>query len=122
MNAELFKLHLVNNLIPFWNSLKDNEFGGFYGAVDKDGVINKKSDKGVILNSRILWFYSNAYRVLKYPELLEMAKHAFQFLYNYCYDEKNKGVYWSVSFDGKPIDTTKHTYNQAFAIYALSSI
>jgi len=121
MNAELFKLHLVNNLIPFWNSLKDNEFGGFYGAVDKDGVINKKSDKGVILNSRILWFYSNAYRVLKYPELLEMAKHAFQFLYNYCYDEKNKGVYWSVSFDGKPIDTTKHTYNQAFAIYALSS-
>lgn len=27
----------------------------------------------------------------------------------------------SVTYDGKPSDTTKHTYNQAFAIYALSS-
>jgi N-acyl-D-glucosamine 2-epimerase len=26
-----------------------------------------------------------------------------------------------VTYDGKPLDTTKHTYNQAFAIYALSS-
>ncbi|MCR5001415.1 MAG: AGE family epimerase/isomerase, partial [Lachnospiraceae bacterium] len=31
------------------------------------------------------------------------------------------GVYWSVEYDGEPADDTKHTYNQAFAIYALSS-
>lgn len=30
-------------------------------------------------------------------------------------------MFWSVTYDGKPLDTTKHTYNQAFAIYALSS-
>ena len=53
--------------------------------------------------------------------MLEKAAHAFQFLYEYCYDSEYKGVYWSVSYDGTPLDTTKHTYNQAFAIYALSS-
>lgn len=31
------------------------------------------------------------------------------------------GVFWSVTYDGLPLDTTKHIYNQAFAIYALSS-
>jgi len=36
-------------------------------------------------------------------------------------DEKYGGVYWSVTFDGKALDDSKHTYNQAFAIYALSA-
>ena len=31
------------------------------------------------------------------------------------------GFFWSVTFEGRPEDETKHTYNQAFAIYALSS-
>lgn len=31
------------------------------------------------------------------------------------------GVYWSVTWDGQPLDATKRTYNQAFAIYALSA-
>ena len=30
-------------------------------------------------------------------------------------------MYWSLTYDGKRRDTTKHTYNQAFTIYALSS-
>ena len=34
---------------------------------------------------------------------------------------KRQGIFWSIQYDGKPEDTTKHTYNQAFAIYALSS-
>lgn len=121
MYREDFKQHLTQNLIPFWNSLEDTVHGGFYGTVDKNLNIDKYSPKGVILNNRILWFYSNAYRLLKEPVLLEKAAHAFQFLYEYCYDSEYKGVYWSVSYDGTPLDTTKHTYNQAFAIYALSS-
>ena len=33
----------------------------------------------------------------------------------------NGGVYWSLNYQGEPQDASKHTYNQAFAIYALSS-
>ena len=36
-------------------------------------------------------------------------------------DHEHGGIYWSLTYEGKPEDTTKHTYNQAFAIYALSS-
>ncbi|MGN0677328.1 MAG: AGE family epimerase/isomerase, partial [Ruminococcus sp.] len=121
MEAKVFKEHLENNLIPFWNKLKDEKNGGFYGYVDSEGKPDDKSVKGVILNSRILWFYSTAYQLLKKPELLEMADHAYNFLVNFCFDSQYGGVYWSLNYDGTVCDDTKHTYNQAFAIYALSA-
>ena len=36
-------------------------------------------------------------------------------------DEEHGGVYWSCDYLGRPLDTTNHTYNQGFAIYALSA-
>ncbi|MGN0339266.1 MAG: AGE family epimerase/isomerase [Lachnospira sp.] len=116
-----FYNHLCNDIIPFWNKMRDNDNGGFYGYTDCKGVADRESVKGVILNSRILWFYSSAYQLLKKPELLDNAEHAFSFLEDCCLDKTHGGVYWSVSFDGMPYDETKHTYNQAFAIYALSA-
>lgn len=120
MNVKVFQQHLENNIIPFWNNMEDTENGGFFGYADFEGNPDKNSDKGCILNSRILWFYSATYRLLNKRELLEKADHAFDFLTKYFYDSRYGGVFWSVKADGTPEDTTKHTYNQAFAIYALS--
>lgn len=121
MEEKVFKEHLENNLIPFWNKMKDETNGGFYGYANAKGNPDVKSVKGVILNSRILWFYSSAYQLLHKQELLEMADHAYRFLVNFCFDSQYGGVYWSVNYDGTVCDDTKHTYNQAFAIYALSA-
>ncbi len=118
---EEFKYHLCNKLIPFWKNLKDDEYGGFYGYMDSDLVLDKRAEKGCILNSRILWFFSNAYMTLKDESLKEYADHAYAFLTDHCLDKQNGGVFWSLDHKGEPLDTTKHTYNQAFAIYALSS-
>ena len=115
------KEHLVNDLIPFWQGLKDEENGGFYGYLSYDLKLDKRAVKGCILNSRILWFFSNAYMLLGDSSLLESATHAYQFLKDYCVDNEFGGVFWSLTYDGKPEDTTKHTYNQAFSIYALAS-
>lgn len=112
--------HLTEKIIPFWKKLHD-DMGGFYGYVDFDLNVNKEAEKGCILNSRILWFFASAYKVLKDESLLREAKHAFEFMTNYCVDSENGGVYWSLTHDGKPLDTTKHTYNQAFAIYGLGA-
>ena len=121
MESNKFKNHLENNIIPFWNKMKDETNGGFYGYADCNGVPDKTSVKGAILNNRILWFYSSAYILLQEPELLIMADHAYNFLTACCYDNQHGGVYWSVNYDGTPYDDTKHTYNQAFAIYSLSA-
>jgi mannobiose 2-epimerase len=113
--------HLENVIIPFWKRLRDNEHGGYYGFMDYDLKVDQKAVKGCILNSRITWFFSNAYMILKEESLLEEAKHGFEFMKKYCMDKENGGIYWSIKYDGTPEDTIKHTYNQAFSIYALSS-
>lgn len=119
--AEEAKAHLTEGIIPFWKKLRDNEFGGYYGFMDYDLKVDKQAVKGCILNSRITWFFANAYTLLKEESLLEEARHGFAFMKEHCMDKENGGIFWSIRYDGTPEDTTKHTYNQAFAIYALSS-
>ena len=121
MMLEEVKAHLLNDIIPFWKNLRDDEFGGYYGYMDYDLKVDKKAVKGCILNSRLTWFFANAYTLLKDESLLEEAKHGFAFMKEHCMDKENGGIFWSMKYDGTPEDTTKHTYNQAFSIYALSS-
>lgn len=113
--------HLVSAIIPFWKGLRDDEYGGYYGYLGYDLKLDKKAEKGCILNSRIMWFFSNAYTLLQDKNLLDEADHGYAFLKDHCIDSENGGIYWSMNYDGTPLDTTKHTYNQAFCIYALSS-
>ncbi len=121
MKREEFVQELTGDIIPFWNKLRDDEKGGFTGFMDSSLRVDKNGEKGVILHSRILWFYSNAYMELKDPKLLDNAKHAFLFLTEKCVDKEYGGVYWSMNADGTVKDDIKHTYCQAFFIYALSS-
>ena len=117
--TEEIRLHLTDSIIPFWKALRDDEYGGYYGYMDYDLKLDKTAEKGCILSNRIIWFFSNAYMLLKDETLLDEAKHAYEFMQKYCIDREKGGVYWSVQYDGVPADTTKHTYNQAFAVYAL---
>jgi len=116
-----FRRELVERIIPFWQKLKDDAHGGFYGYMDIDLNLEKEADKGCILNSRILWFFASAAMCLKDEELLQYADHAYRFLRDHCMDTELGGVYWSVKYDGTVADDTKHTYNQAFAVYALAA-
>ena len=119
--AQAAREMLTERLLPFWKALRDRENGGYYGYMGFDLKLDKTAEKGCILNSRILWFFSEAAITLGDESLAPYARHAFDFLANNCLDKENGGVYWSLSWDGRPLDTTKHTYNQAFAIYAISA-
>lgn len=113
--------HLQQNIIPFWKALRDDTYGGYYGYMGYDCIVDECAVKGCILNSRITWFFANAYLTLGDESLLSEARHGYEFMKKYCLDKEYGGVFWSVKYDGTPKDVTKHTYNQAFAIYALSS-
>ena len=57
--------HLEQKIIPFWQNLKDDVSGGFTGYVGEDLRPDKTADKGCILNSRILWAFSTAARIVR---------------------------------------------------------
>ena len=119
--AQAAQQMLTGTILPFWMNLRDDEHGGYYGLMDFDLQVDKTAEKGCILNSRILWFFAQAALATGRQDLKDHACHAYLFLKDHCLDREYGGVYWSLTYDGQPLDTTKHTYTQAIAIYALAS-
>lgn len=112
---------LQNNILRFWlEKMVDRENGGFYGRIDGQGVLHKDAEKGAILNARILWSFSAAYRVLHQEEYLEAATRAKNYIINHFIDKEYGGVYWSLDCKGQPLDTKKQFYAIGFAIYGMS--
>ncbi|MDM8305583.1 AGE family epimerase/isomerase [Phocaeicola salanitronis] len=112
---------LENNILPFWmNKMEDNEQGGFYGEITGDDELRSEASKGAILNARILWTFSAAYRLLKKPEYLKTATRAKRYLIDRFYDPEYGGIYWELDYKGNPLDTKKQIYAIGFAIYGLS--
>jgi len=112
---------LQNNILPYWEKyMQDHENGGFYGRMSGDEKLMPEAEKGAILNARILWTYSSAYRLLKSSEYWEMATRAKRYLIDNFYDKQFGGIYWSLDYKGNPLDTKKQIYALGFAIYGLS--
>lgn len=112
---------LRENILPFWLKYAPApETGGFHGMITAELKPVKSAPRGSLLTCRILWAFSTAYRRYREPALLEMAKRAYQDLGARFWDEQHGGIYWTVSAEGKPLDTSKQIYGQVFGIYGLS--
>ncbi len=112
---------LEKDILPFWiKNCRDNEYGGFIGGMSNDRTIVKDAPKGLVLNARILWTFSAAYRFDKNDKYLEMAKRAYDYLMQYFWDKQFGGAYWLLNQKGKPVDDSKEIYGQSFLIYGLS--
>jgi len=112
--------HVTETILPFWMGMLDETHGGYAGYVGYDLRADADAPKGCIMNSRILWFFSTACTALQRPELLLYAAQAYRGLDRFA-DPEHGGLYWLCAADGAPLDTTKHTYNHAFAVYAMAA-
>jgi mannobiose 2-epimerase len=112
---------LLRNVLPYWiKYVPDDQNGGFYGRITSDQVIDPTADKGSILNSRILYTFSAAYRIYGKKLYKAMADRAFDYIIRNFIDHEYGGVYWSLDYKGHPADTKKQFYALAFAVYALA--
>src|SRR5574344_709203 len=127
MNKDIIKLFkdevsdtLIDNILPYWMKRMIDIQGGFCGRIDGNDNLIKGSEKGAILNARMLWTFSAAYRLFKKPEYLQMATRAKRVIINGFFDKEFGGIYWSLKDNGEPKDTKKQIYAIGFAIYGLS--
>ncbi len=116
---------LTDNILPYWmNQMIDDSHGGFLGRRNGYDEIVPQADKGVILNTRILWTFSHAQRILNSfgdrAQYAQTASRAYDYLVQHFIDTENGGLYWMVNFMGKPVYTKKQVYAQAFGIYAFA--
>ncbi|HEY4989718.1 MAG TPA: AGE family epimerase/isomerase [Opitutaceae bacterium] len=112
---------VTGDILPFWMKYTRNaENGGYYGLIAADMTVRKGAPRGALLTSRILWTFSSAYRIYRDPAYLEMARWAYRDLMDHFRDPESGGLYWTITSEGKPLDTRKQIYGQAFGIYALA--
>ena len=117
---EEIQADLQNNILPYWEKYTVDPRGGFYGTVSRDGKPNEEAPKGEVLNARILWTFSTAYRMLGEERYKELADRAQGYFIDHFFDGVNGGVYGSVTAEGLPLDTIKHLDGIAYAIYGFS--
>jgi mannobiose 2-epimerase len=120
LKNEVF-INLTKNILPYWSiRMVDIRNGGFFGRIDGKEQVFPDEDKGGILNARILWTFSSAYRVLKDTAYLRLATRAKDYIMAHFIDKEFGGAYRSVKSNGEPSDARKQTYTQSFFIYGLS--
>ncbi len=118
---EELEKELKDNILSWWMKYSlDNDLGGFHGHIDHENLVVKGAGKGAVLNARILWTFSAAYRMYKQPEYLETARRAFAYIISYFTDKKYGGVYWELEADGSVRSSRKQIYATAFTIYGLA--
>nr|WP_306801546.1 AGE family epimerase/isomerase [Flavobacterium sp. H4147] len=111
----------MDSILKYWSkNTIDNQNGGFIGQIDFNDHIIADSEKGSVLNARILWTFSASYQTTKNENHKKLAERAFEFLSEHFYDNQFGGLFWSINADKTPKDTKNQIYALAFAIYALS--
>jgi cellobiose epimerase len=112
---------LLENILPFWrNRSVDLSHGGFLGEMSNDLRLRPDAAKGLILNARLLWTFSAAYRYTQDAQDEALARRAYDYLTNRFLDWKIGGFFWELDADGRVLDDKKKIYGQAFALYALA--
>ena len=111
----------LERILAFWSEQTlDHRYGGFVGQIDHSGQVNPEAPKGSILNARILWTFSAAFRQTGRETYLEIATRAFDYLRTFFLDTAHGGVYWMVDAQGQPLNTRKQIYALAFTVYGMS--
>ncbi len=96
----------------------DTAHGGFLGEIDYTGKPVADADKGIILNSRILWFFSEVARRQRDDRCFTAAERAWDYLLRHFDDPEHGGAVWRLAADGSLRDGKKQIYAQCFCIYA----
>lgn len=118
----VFKNDIVEKFFP---ATVDTQSAGFYQSFGADWS-HRPNDttRSVVYQARLTWLSAQA--ALHYPGLertyVEDSRHGVAELANLQWDKTNGGFYWSVNAaNGTPVDNQKHTYGNAFGMYAAAA-
>ena len=118
--SHTFAEELQRDILPFWQHRMQDSARGWYGQMTGCGALVREAPRGAVLNARLLWTFSAAWRVTGRPGYRAAALHAYREIRDRFIDRNYGGVYWSLDASGAPLDTKKQFYAIAFTIYGLS--
>lgn len=119
---EIYRKELLDNVVPFWMKYsRDDEYGGYFTCLDRDGKVFDK-DKFMWLQGRQVWMLSMLYdKVNPDPSLLEFAEHGAAFLLQHGRDAEGNW-YFSLDRSGRPLVQPYNIFSDCFASMGLAGL
>jgi beta-mannosidase len=118
----VFKNDIVDKFFP---AAEDTAGAGFFQDFAADWT-HRPNDttRSIVYQARLTWLSAQA--AFHYPAqaaaYVEESRHGVAELANLQWDKTNGGFYWSVNAtNGTPVDDQKHTYGNAFGMYAAAA-
>jgi mannobiose 2-epimerase len=113
---QMLKTSIVDFYLP---ACVDQTNGGYLESL-RDGKFAATGEKFLTMQGRQLWFFSTLAREgVEKEAALAAAKAGFDFLEKHLRDRRHGGYFAKASDTGAPVDTRKHVYLNAFALYGL---
>ena len=119
---ELYKVELLDNVLPFWlKNSQDKEYGGYFSCLDRDGSVFD-TDKFIWLQGREVWMFSTMYNnVEKRQDWLDCAIQGGEFLKKYGHDG-DYNWYFSLDRKGNPLVEPYNIFSYTFATMAFGQL
>jgi mannobiose 2-epimerase len=118
--AAKVRRELLEDILPFWRTRTlDQRRGGFIGGMSNDLRVQDDASKGLILNARILWTFSAAWRYTQDEQDRVLARRSYDYLMQHFLDEQCGGFFWELDATGNVLEDHKKVYGEAFCVYAL---
>src|SRR5262245_21425214 len=113
---QILKTSLVDFYLP---ACVDPVNGGYFESL-RDGKFAPTGERFLTQQARQLWFFSTlASNCIEKQTALAAARSGYNFLESHMRDRRHGGYFAKVKDDGQPLDTRKHVYLNAFALYGL---
>lgn len=117
-----YKQELLQNVLPFWTeNSNDNEYGGFFTCLDREGGVFD-TDKFMWLQGRQIWTMATMYNEVEAKaEWKEMALQGAEFILKNGRDE-NGDWYFALDRYGKPLVQPYNIFSDCFATMGLAAL
>jgi cellobiose epimerase len=113
LESKSLELHFKEHIVDCWfPRCVDVRQGGFHQNFAFDWRQLPDTQRTIVFQSRMTWLSALA-------GLVETATHGVDYLQKHFWDQEHGGYFWSVLPNGEVVDSEKHSYGQAFAIFAL---
>ncbi|UCG26905.1 MAG: AGE family epimerase/isomerase [Bacteroidales bacterium] len=115
-----FREHFVKDILANWKNASASPDGFFHPGYDRNW--NRIGDPVATLvsQSRLLYLFSNGYRIHGDPELKNIILSGAYFILEHFTDNREGGFAWSCNDKGEIRDFTKDAYGHAFLILGLA--
>ncbi|XP_013382258.1 N-acylglucosamine 2-epimerase isoform X1 [Lingula anatina] len=115
----------LDRCVAFWlKHSHDEEFGGFFACLGKDGKIYDDLKYGW-LQGRQVWTYAKLYNEVerfRRPELLKAAVKGADFMIKHVKEQTTGRCYFVTTRDGKPIKQQRTIFTECFYVMGMSEV